>query len=347
MGMMSDMEHEDYGPKRRAAEKAIGQTRDFLAEQVQDPTNYLPAVGKLGKLAFGAAMALKGTDADATMFGGRFLPAAYIKQIEDALKAGTETAESIFKKTGYFKNPEGQWRKYVPDKDASVKSAGYLKNYYAAAPVKDSLIHPDLYRVDQGPGNVPVSRESMGPKEQGYYNPYTKKIGINANLDEKEYLKTLLHEVQHHIQNIGKFTMGGSPQQFKDWMTPKIQQAFESTKKLEEVFGQTYGMSYDDVSKLILNDWKAYRALPDELKKAWQEVNKVRVKTGQLQLSAPAQVRFKKYENIPGEVEARVASEGHNRNFMAEDKGLANLYDLYGKEISNTDFYPNFQFSFD
>lgn len=269
MGMMSDMEHEDYGPKRRAAEKAIGQTRDFLAEQVQDPTNYLPAVGKLGKLTFGAAMALKNTDANAMFFGGSFLPKKLISQLDTALEAGHVTKEELFKKYGLFKDPRGEWRAYKPDVNVTMDSARYLKG--GQGKLGEYLIHPDLYKVRPDLANVKTARTAE-MEGTGDYDPFFKKIRFSDRLYPDQAIPTLTHELQHHIQTQGGVSNGANPDQFTG---PKM-----SKKEAE-----------------------------------------------------------KRYMNNPGEVEARVAAKLIYKDLLKSDTGLAELFNLFGKEISEPLFY--------
>lgn len=345
MGMMSDMEHEDYGPKRRAAEKAIGQTRNFLAEQAQDPTNYLPAVGKLGKLAFGAAMALKGTDANAMFFGGKYLPKAVIEKAETLLKQGVSRQE-LFEKTGYFKNPQGEWRVYVPDKGATPTPSMNVTR--GTAYNKDVLVHPDLYKLDPRLGSfvtdIKPSDELGGAL--GEYDPNTKSIAISGNRNVREKFSTHLHELQHLIQDIGQVNGGANPAGLtREWNTEKVVQAENSLQKLEAAFAQKYGRDFQSARHSVAtNRWGE---VTTDMVQDVMTIQNLKMSLVSFKNKAKKLAPFNKYTNNPGEVEARVTQAARGRDLKAEPDGLTELYDLYGKEIKAPTYYDNFQFTFD
>lgn len=269
MGMMSDMEHEDYGPKRRAAETAKTQVAQFLYDQATDPTNYLGAFGKAGKALTAAAMMTKADDAKAMFFGGSFVSKKLAAQLDEALKAGHYTKEELFKTHGVFKDPRGEWRIYKPDVNVTVDSARYLKA--GQGKLGEYLIHPDLFKVRPDFANVRTTR-AAGMEGTGDYDPFFKRIRFSDRLYPDEAVTTLTHELQHHIQTKGGVPNGANPDQFK---TPRMSKAEAESR----------------------------------------------------------------YMNDPGEVEARVASKLLYKDLMKSDTGLKELFDLFGKEISNPAFY--------
>lgn len=269
MGMMSDMEHEDYGPKRRAAETAKTQVAQFLYDQATDPTNYLGAFGKAGKALTAAAMMTKADDAKAMFFGGSFLSKKLIAQLDTALEAGHVTKEELFKKYGLFKDPRGEWRAYKPDVNVTMDSARYLKG--GQGKLGEYLVHPELYKVRPDLANVKTTRAS-GMEGTGDYDPFFKKIRFSDQLYPDQAVPTLTHELQHHIQTQGGVSNGANPDQFTG---PKM-----SKKEAE-----------------------------------------------------------KRYMNNPGEVEARVAAKLIYKDLLKSDTGLAELFNLFGKEISEPLFY--------
>ena len=349
MGML---EHEDYGPQRRAAEKAIGQTRDFLVDQATDPLNYLGPAGKgLGvgaKVArglFATTLAGKADDANAMFFGGKYLPTKVIEQLEAALKQGASKQE-IFQKTGYFKNPQGEWRRYVTDSKAAP--TGNLQYMGSLGPAKNYMVHPDLYNLDPRLGENLVrttTTKDLGGA-YGEFDPNTRMLGVASDRPPKDVFSTLLHEVQHIIQDVGKVSEGTNPYGFTtDWHTPKVEQAIESYNKLFGVYKQKWGKSFDEVREALATGKST--GLPIQSVHDLMAIKKVESEIYEFKREARMAARFNKYSNNPGEVEARVTQAAMDRNFQTEPNGLKELYDLYGKEITAPTYYDNFQFTFD
>ncbi len=347
MGML---EHEDYGPQRRAAEKAIGQTRDFLVDQATDPLNYLGPAGKgLGvgaKVArglFATTLAGKAEDANAMFFGGTYIKEG-IKKAEQLLKMGL-SREDLFKQTGFFKDPQGEWRYYIPDKVVNPK--GRLGFADAKGTTKDFLVHPELYKYDPQLKEAKVATKPVAEMSgyEGLYSREGRNISISAGLDLKNKFSVLMHELQHDIQYIGDVS-GGSNATLHNtiWNTEKQQKVHQSFNTLKRMFEQKYGQSVESVLNLPYTEWEK---LPKEVKNYANDIDKLDFQLRSFENRRVTLAPYAKYSNNPGEVEARITEKLVGRDLRNEKTGLTDLYDLYGKEITAPDYYDNFQFSFD
>lgn len=72
------------------------------------------------------------------------------------------------------------------------------------------LDNPELYNAYPELKNIPVTIKKFGSGFLGVYLPDEKRIMLNENSHDKE--RTLLHEVQHAIQDIEGFAKGGNVQ---------------------------------------------------------------------------------------------------------------------------------------
>lgn len=105
----------------------------------------------------------------------------------------------------------------ISDSESKVKPGGgffkrisnALKKEETPLTLGDVLEHQKLYEAYPQLKNVTV-KYFDGPKnEKGFYSPEDNLIAINKNTSKKEQHSTLLHEVQHNIQNIERWS-GGS-----------------------------------------------------------------------------------------------------------------------------------------
>lgn len=131
--------------------------------------------------------------------------------------------EIVHHNTGVFRAPEGRLMFEIDDSAARLRpenlersAAGSL--YVPMFPktpltVGDVLEHPELYARYPQVAQTPVRSTGFRFDIEGSYNPDVNKIALRGG--EPEQLRsTLLHEIQHNVQNIEKFAQGGNPQQF-------------------------------------------------------------------------------------------------------------------------------------
>jgi len=163
--------------------------------------------------------------------------------------------DDIWNATGTFRGADKRWRQEIPDQGASLNKEGLeispatpnegwtkigkpetvsvpdryknlpdkaslqeMYDYLKSGPGKnirleEILNHPELYEAYPWAKNIRVSPMPT------YYKSYLGMAKDNdiwmAAQPEKEFRSTLMHEIQHHIQDREGFARGGNPQMFK------------------------------------------------------------------------------------------------------------------------------------
>ena len=146
-------------------------------------------------------------------------------------------ADIIWKKTGLEKGPDGQWRFEIDDSAAKIRKVpgmipvGQKATMVNTITVDEFLDHPELIIQYPQLRNVRVGVYAPGHETiagaKGFANG-GQLIGLRADLTQEEMRSTLLHEIQHIIQN----------RKFEDWITgtapkvaPDAAQMLESQKE--------------------------------------------------------------------------------------------------------------------
>ena len=109
-----------------------------------------------------------------------------------------EDEVKIWQSTGWYKDKDGAWKFEIDDSPAKIKNQNADK-------LGDLLEHKELFKAYPELKGIKIKK--MNDKEVGklgYYDPNKKEIGIN-NIGDKS---TLMHEVQHAIQDIEGFAKG-------------------------------------------------------------------------------------------------------------------------------------------
>lgn len=130
---------------------------------------------------------------------------------ENAIKARElltkgESATTVFAETGFFKGAEGRWKYEIPDDKAKLNidpEWGFLKG----ETLGEVLDHPELFKAYPELKNLPVKADMDLAPNRGTFLSLDEGIEISAHASKS----TLMHEVQHAIQDIEGFARGGSP----------------------------------------------------------------------------------------------------------------------------------------
>lgn len=169
-----------------------------------------------------------------------------LSQAKQMEKDGADN-EAIRKATGWHKGMEGKWRFEIDDSQAALIDQGQLQatskeietlykqankakdpavkeellakademaaNYDEATKprLRNILSHPTLYKAYPWIGDVKVIQSKLPEGENGGYDPATNTIQLSKDLSPDKMKETLLHEVQHVIQEQEDFARGGSP----------------------------------------------------------------------------------------------------------------------------------------
>ena len=137
------------------------------------------------------------------MFGGRMAKTANLKalsQAERLEKAGTNR-EDIWKLTGWGKGTDGEWRFEIPDHHAQFRN-GIPKE---KTNMGEAFSHPELYKAYPELAEGTVRQTSPGVSHYGA-NYGLNRVGINPTGPHPR--STMLHELQHSVQDIEDFARG-------------------------------------------------------------------------------------------------------------------------------------------
>jgi hypothetical protein len=154
-----------------------------------------------------------GTSAIPVIYGGPNAETADQNERQRALKlrAQGQSWNEIWKSTGWGPTVEGKWAFDISDHDATLNDRGDT--------VGEILNHPRLFEAYPNLRNIRFKLQELAPDRLGHYelpkSGQPPTIVINAALNNRERLETLLHELQHAIQFQEGFAFGGSPEGLK------------------------------------------------------------------------------------------------------------------------------------
>jgi hypothetical protein len=135
------------------------------------------------------------------------------------LKQGVPKAE-VFKITNTAKGLDEQFRQELSDVNSHIKGGptfyDTVMNRMKALekPIgepmyaKDVFHHPDIYKSYPQLGDIEIEFIAKGNKATASYNPVNNVIKLNEKLTPKEARSSMLHEMQHAIQEIEGFNKG-------------------------------------------------------------------------------------------------------------------------------------------
>ena len=275
-----------------------------------------------------------------------------------------DSSEDIRKTTGWFKGYDGKWRFEIDDSMIVIDTSGRLsknpdiRRFYELMDkvhidgnatdseiaelskldkklegvslrpktLGELLVHTKLFDAYPELANVAVAFVNLG-EAKGSYNRYSNSIELNKNLLvlKNDLKRTLLHEIQHAIQNIEDFSGGTSPDRMAQNLLDNARKNMWQTK--DELLSEhpeikTAIYEYDNEIDHYLFKGNVSDA---EFKKAYNNVsNKLTGKKGLLKKYAESVenyygvrnnidiTSYMAYENSAGEIEARDVSERRN-----------------------------------
>ena len=203
-------------------------------------------------------------------------------------------AKTIKAVTGWELAPDGKWRYEFMDGKINVEM---LRNYMAKNDPPFQIDLADLYNNEELFNAYPYMRRytvqfsDLGDSDEGSYDDKEHLISINSNLKISEVKSTLIHEIQHAIQDIEEFARGGNTEEFtqdvislkalkrqlKSWKDRRAKTLDESQKKdldhkiakiearIEEVEENELDGMVEADGNLYEDDYDAYRHLGGEI----------------------------------------------------------------------------------
>ena len=141
------------------------------------------------------------------------------EQRNDFLRARGESPSRISsetKKTPEFKALAKALKNAEAAAEKAQDAAFLVRQGDSLITVGDVLSHPALFAAYPGIANVRVDINDSLPAGNAAYAYELRAIELSGKSDAQQLLSTLLHEIQHGIQHIEGFAMGGSPNEFRD-----------------------------------------------------------------------------------------------------------------------------------
>jgi hypothetical protein len=129
-----------------------------------------------------------------------------------------EVNEDILARTGFFMDEDGELKKEIDDLGSTWKIEPDEVKTNTPYLLKDVFDHPTLFNYYPNFEDIPIEFYRGKGSEKGEFSK-TGKIRINKNspdfVDGPQYvMSTMLHEIQHGIQKLERFTQGGDWQKF-------------------------------------------------------------------------------------------------------------------------------------
>ena len=158
-------------------------------------------------------------------------------------------ARTIWQQTGTWKGPDGKWRQEIDDSQSAFSGLPMKP-----APVSASLQHDPLAVAYPNEMQIPAMYSStLGPGVKAQYGTFHGETGILGAADADK--STMLHELQHAIQQREGFARGGSPSDMR-------QEALEMLRR--DVASGAIGDTAEAMSMLPMAQQNAYRRLAGE-----------------------------------------------------------------------------------
>ena len=254
-----------------------------------------------------------GKDVSLNSFAGEKAITANVGKLDQAkamLEKGADEVE-IWQKTGWFKDKDGAWKFEIGDSKARLNP-----NFKSGGRLSELLEHEELFKAYPELKDIKIKKISdEGGEKLGYYDPNKKEIAIN-NIGDKS---TLMHEVQHAIQDIEGFASGGEYDIVWNAAVRTIEKKYENElAKLEKIANEAWKKeeplqkAYIELFDKGLKDSpEAQRLLKERepySKKGWEARNKIRNIKWAIEDEKNAitdKDMYEAYQKIHGEVEAR------------------------------------------
>lgn len=149
------------------------------------------------------------------------------------------TPDEIWGQTGWFQGPEGRWRFEISDKDSKLDPRAFLekKANGEQTTVGDILDHPDLYKQYPEVANMPLHVADI-KKYYGFYDPNSTSITLASDLNQQEFHSTLLHEIQHYVQDREGHAFGAAPEskEVQQFVGPQRAQLSDIQGRLGQIY---------------------------------------------------------------------------------------------------------------
>lgn len=222
----------------------------------------------------------------------------------------------IYEKTGWRRGADGNWRFEIPDNldKIDIKKLQSTKQFFTLGEIYDN---EKLYEAYPFLREVTIQKEKLDGNRLGY-SEGDYLIVIDNDVDEWFTPGTIIHELQHIIQNYEGFASGGNTRQVRTLVNEAIRKKTEEARSLAPHATMYYNRRREYEMAMIMGDEARMKELEGPIKKLEQEIpNKAR-RDRIYRLFSEADKLLKNvnkmndrqlYMNLYGEKEARAAEE--------------------------------------
>ncbi len=237
-----------------------------------------------------------------------------LAKAQDMIARGVDPAE-VWKETGWGQGADGKWRFEINDSGSSLNMMNFPEAGDAGITsyLPEFLKHPQVYQ------NYPESK-TMGVLAKNGYGDSQMRGGINGlmvvNSAGGDTAKsTVLHELQHAIQQKEGFASGGSPQTVNQSIFRENQAKYfdDLITQLEEKLPKPNQQWIDDIHDPI-------------------EAQIEKIKEQKYNLSN-SNVGFDAYRSLAGEVEARTTQSRMDLNAQQRRENYPFDYRKWGYDV--------------
>ena len=220
----------------------------------------------------------------------------------------------IYKKTGWRRGKDGRWRFEIPDNLDKIDLSKLPDN--STVTLGEIYDNEKLYAAYPQLRNVLVTKTELDDGVTGQSR--RDEIYIRNGAKDARAKDTLIHEIQHVIQNIEGFASGGSPEMVKLYMGAAIREKFEEAEKISDKAESYYlirniyenAMLRGDAERMesvrpVLERYEA--EIPDKAKR--DKIYKLHTELRALEKKMRRYSSPEAYEKLYGEIEARNAVE--------------------------------------
>ena len=268
------------------------------------------------------------------------------QQALDMEKSGKDS-EAIRRQTGWFKGMDGQWRYEIDDADMQFSRRGFFTNpdvlrfkelddkfLYGTITneelaevqalskalkgvrkspkyLREYIKHDELFKAYPELRNVEVAFDNL-EGERAHYNARANKIVVDNRLrtNDEQLKDTIVHELQHAIQNIEGFSTGASPAYWQN----RIDNGYAEEQK----------------NKAIARADKKYNELwdsaPAELKNKMREINREKLAKNWDRVD---ELEAEIYDSEFADMYAAIGDADFDRRTARETEYDANANELY------------------
>jgi hypothetical protein len=165
-----------------------------------------------------------------------------LREAQEMLSAGADM-ESIRKATGWHQFADGKWRFEIDDSRMQLRTdAADIPNYTTLGELVDA---PELFEAYPDMADLSVTLHTLEDGQNGGYSRKFDSIELSRDLKNRPeaLLNSLIHEVQHAIQNREEFASGANPA----YWNRRMENGFDSRTAEERREGARLQEQYEQI----------------------------------------------------------------------------------------------------